>query len=318
MANVRILDNKLILGPAADKILTPQTMYELTIPAGTFTSNSRLKISATLGRRLNLGDECIDTVENCVSTCLTRTVPNACLTEYMYDCYDAGSLIWTTNPWVLAKDPVFGCTDCPRTNGATEASSATAISGTEGQGTGGFTMLVAEESPICGDINNYQSLEFFLNGFNLFTEIIGEPIYGYAVNVLASSTPADFTGLVLLFNHKTNLLILGQYNNANLSNGDLPVTLDSVALGTIPQNAVEMVIVNGLPSGGQQTLFVSVQDESTELATFDMTTTVPDPASIPMGMGFFWVGNSDPGTHSVKWHWLSGNDTQALVWHNGL
>lgn len=232
-----------------------------------------------------------------------------CEGEFTKDCYQKGSLSFTGN--LLFNFTLVTC-------GGGTVSGCCNGNQMHWRGSSGFCRPVVcsgDEAwktknmahPLCGISILYgkdatpvlsppYDQELTIPGFG-YSHAVGKPIYGVAINVTTTSTYQDFTGLVLLANHRTGLVILGQYTNADLRTGDMPTIINSAAL---PSNYGWFYMAN----------FPSVADGTFELFDVAGSTTVyhfhdaghTAPSTELLGGGLIWVANPDYGLHTAEYN----------------
>lgn len=264
----------------------------ITIKAGEVTSTATLTVQFSGGGGGGVTNPIppVDTSDHC--SCEQSQTATPCTTDYMLYCYDGNMVQWSNNPLQLLFSVGGGCA------GGSQVRSAIAASGVNSVGLdcslgGGFALYYGELNPnqigASGHVVDAAAME--LRNFTskvVFGNVIGSPAFGIALNVPQHATCSTFSGLVLLFDWGTNLVTLGSYSNADLNNGDLPISIATV--GAIPDLADldEVVLQNGYKSGGVRVIEVfmngwntySFANEYSPAESFVDTT---------VGFGFFWL-----------------------------
>lgn len=240
-----------------------------------------------------------------------------CAGEYTKDCYDDGSLIWTSAKFN------FSLTNCTSTNSGSGCCAgnfnhishngswaATMLSGdARTRSNAGDTHALAGYSIFFGKPGTGTSLRDLQLEFGSFvnaTEIKGNPRFGVAINVPESATVVDFSGLVLLADYQRDLWVFGTYANANLQNGDTPTVISSAAMsGTATPSWFRM---SNYPSLGSGIFEIDDVDINTLFSFSDTGHSAGTPDLV--GVGMFWLGNTaSSDLHAAKLYVSSNNSS---------
>ena len=228
-----------------------------------------------------------------------------CAGEYTKDCYMKNSLNWSGNLLFNFTLPTCG-------GGAVSGCCSGNIEHWRGQN--GFCRPVVSSGdeafksknkahPTCGISILYGrpgnlaaatpwEIDITIPGYG-YSASVGQPIYGIAVNVPLTATYQDFTGLVILANHLSGLVVVGQYTNADLTTGVMPTVLDSA---TLP-STYGWFFISNFPSVafGEYSLY-NVAGDATVYTFSDSGHAGPSTSLV--GSGLIWVANPNYGTHT--------------------
>lgn len=246
--------------------------------------------------------------------CSSRVLGNPCMpTDYMEECAYAGGLDFDPYaPWEFDG--------CNNTGGrfVVQAGGVHLISGS-GAPLAGYTLYFGgvneNAAGFEGQAPDNQTLHITNYSGRIFNNVIGQPIVGMAINVEPESSCSDFTGLVLMFDWAGDRIILGNYSNANLTQGDVPTIIQQMS--PIPDDLQEIVFNNGTPDGGPFIIevFLIGAVSTNEYWTTSAQSAVGD----IVGMGWIFAGNpTTPNPledHSVDIVW-DANSAIILRWND--
>lgn len=270
------------------------------------------------------GDECFQApVSSPVEPDITLIQPNPCEVEairypqypcageYTRDCYDKGSLQWSGSKNNFSLFHCFASVSacCNGNNGHVNSGDGTAIifSGIkdkEEARTGGYSILFGRPGG-----GGTQPWEFDFS-YGTGGAIKGKPIFGVCWDVPVTATARNFSGYAFMLDYTAGLVKIGRYTNADLHSGDLPalITSDPIPAG------VAYFVVSSFPSVSD--LLCELYDASfgaSPLYHFEDSGHAHTVGDL-MGVGFFWVGNPNPGIHAGSI--IINNNTQISIWRS--
>lgn len=164
-------------------------------------------------------------------------------------------------------------------------------------GSGGAVIFYSSVNPGVSVTESPSNHDIYITTYDLgvpvFDSIIGLPSFGLAINVPQGVTCDNFTGLVLFWDADSGDVVLGQYTNANLDNGDRPAIIATLGSYSDVNDMYDITLSNGRPSGGPTVIDVFIYGNVLEIEHLAGWPSVAL-ADNPIGCGFFWLGSSTP------------------------
>ena len=272
----------------------------ITIKAGEVLSSATLTVqfAGGSGVAMPIVPPPDNTAAGCVFVSVTRSV-DGCPDGYILDAYDDGSIFPVTKlngtqpfcgtPGALSFFPTSPYWDFSiRSGNTTDNASIMGVFA-------GFTFWhgIPQASV---DMN-------YLEGN--WTVLSGAPRTGFCYWVDPTSTPCNFTAVVLLLDSKAGTTTFGYYLHQDLHSED-PTSL--VEIGALPSQGwlLSPLRIDWHTHGAGYNDFILYDPSVTEFLTYNDVSTLQTIITPTENMGIFWAGNSDAGIHAANWDSLSG------------
>ena len=250
----------------------------------------------------------------------TRYTSGPCKGDYVYECWDEGSVFTSGRRDPVATDCACGSffdgliNDMSGTYNYTIISGRdTGVSSLEHKSYAGFSLLYKNLNTSCIGATGPKILEMVIGGFSntsyfLRRNTIGSPMFGWAVNVPEGVTIRSFTGHVLLFDYLNSRWVWGSYSGADLRSGVMPTIIDQVAFSALA-NAVHFdIIIDATATNLYSNYDVILESDSA--AQYIAHTSIAM-GSMPVGTGLFWIGQPAIGNHIAQ---ISCNRESTMLW----
>jgi len=227
----------------------------------------------------------------CESAILSATRhPSDCAIDDIFDYYMPGSY----SPSVELGGTHPGCASGNGTSTInTAAYDLTLSSGLSGSAKAGFTLW--KMTPRFG------AAEFVEQTAVYQGPTAGSPISGFCTAVDPASTVCSFTGYVALLDHQAGQLVLGYYQNADIST-TYPTVL---ATGTLPGSYPNNIALDWFDDGGVHQAYLEYFDGDFGGQDLKVNITTGFITAVS-NAGFIWIGNNASGTHSARYTATSG------------
>lgn len=249
----------------------------------------------------------------------TLLTSSPCKGDYIYECYDKGSLFKssTRNPAVgdcgcssFFEGLISGDAPSPFT-WYMRSGVQTGIQQRDHIGMAGMSIVYKSLNSSCvGAPGSPNILEYNIGGFGgqaFSWSITGKPIFGFAVNVPVGATMKSFTGRVFLFDYSNSRYVWGDYANADLTSGVMPSIITTSAMTFVPTKIGMVVDGSGIYSPFYDVVFENDSD-----LEFWSPATSSSVIAAPIGCGVIWVANHNTGNHAARI--VVGDESYMLWW----